>query len=359
MNRNMSRQKRTLIVLLIAAALIALAAVFLLLSSRLERMHDAAPEGAGLALSRSSADEVDARLTETGVSEENDSVEIATLFYNGQQYIYKERLTSLLILGIDDAELLESATARNQSQADFLLLAVFDPDSRECTLIQLNRDTMCDVPVLDADGNYVGLVNEQLALSHTYGNGMESSCENTVFAVSRLLYGVEISNYFALTMDAIPVLNDLVGGVTVTIEDDFSAVDPTLVMGETVTLTAENVEHFVRERWGIEEEPTNLNRMMRQRAYMYGLVEGLKEAVADDSSFVLAAYSAISKSLVTDCSIEELFDYADRFSGYTLREIVSPEGEAVLGEKFMEFYADEEDLQRLVLETFYAPVTEG
>ena len=356
MNRNMSRRKRTLIVLLIAVALVALVAVFLLLSSRFERMHDAAPEGAGLALSRSSTEEVDARLAETGLTEENDSVEIATLFYNGQQYAYKERLTSLLILGIDDAELAESAAARNQSQADFLLLAVFDPDSRECTLIQLNRDTMCDVPMLDADGNYIGLVNEQLALSHTYGNGMESSCENTVFAVSRLLYGVEIGNYFAVTMDAIPVLNDLVGGVTVTIEDDFSGVDPTLVMGETVTLTAENVEHFVRSRMNMVDDPTNIARMRRQRDYMTALFSSLSSAVKKDSAFVVEAYSAMAGSLVTDCSIDEMSDYSERFSGYTLSEIVTPEGESVKGEKFMEFYVDEAALQELVIETFYEPV---
>lgn len=354
----MSRRKRMLIAILIVLAVVILAALIITLSSRIERAYDAAPEGAGLALSRTSAAEADARLSEADIYEENDSAEIASLYYNGQAYSYNEKLSALLILGIDDPELTETDTLHNRSQADLLLLAVFDPDTKACTLIQLNRDTMCDVPALDVDGDYIGLMNEQLALAHTYGSGLEDSCENTVYAVSRLLYGIGIDNYFALTMDAIPILNDLVGGVTVTIEDDFSAVDPTLVKGETVTLTAENVENYVRSRMKMEEDPTNINRMKRQRTYMLGLVEALKKSVAQDAAFVIDAYSAIAGSLVTDCSIDELADYADRFSDYSLTEIVTPDGESAIGEKYMEFYVDERALQELVMEVFYTPVEE-
>ena len=355
MNQPMSRRKKRLIAILIVLAVVLLAALIITISSRIELAHDKAPEGAGLALSRTSAAEADARLMEAGVYEDNDSAEIASLYYNGQAYNYNENLSALLILGIDDPELTETDAGRNTSQADLLLLAVFDPEAKECTLIQLNRDTMCDVPALDVDGNYVGLMNQQLALAHTYGNGLEKSCENTVYAVSRFLYGIGIDNYFALTMDAIPVLNDLVGGVTVTVEDDFTGVDETLVKGETVTLSAENVEHYVRSRMSMKEDPTNLNRMKRQRTYMVGLVQALKEAAARDSSFVIDAYTAISQSLVTDCSIDELSDYTNRFSDYTLKSIVTPEGEAVQGEKYMEFYVDEEALQQLVVDTFYVP----
>lgn len=358
MNKPMSRRKKTLIAILTVIAVVVFAALIITIFSRIERAHDIAPDGAGMALSRMSTEEADARLSTEEAYESNDSAEIASLYYNGQAYVYNENLATLLILGIDDPELTETGTARNTSQADLLLLAVFDPDAKTCTLLQLNRDTMSDVPTLDADGNYVGLRNEQIALAHTYGNGLEKSCENTVYAVSHFLYGIGIDNYFALTMDAIPILNDLVGGVTVTIEDDFTGVDPTLIRGETVKLSAENVEHYVRSRMYMAEDPTNLNRMKRQRMYMVGLVDALKDAVEQDSSFVLEAYSAISQSLVTDCSIDELSDYADRFSGYTLADIRTTDGEAIKGDKYIEFYVDEAALQELVLDTFYTPVEE-
>lgn len=359
MRNPMSRRKRLLIAVLTVVLGIALLTGILLFFMRLEQKADMAPEGAGLALSRMSMEEAGETLAANGISADSTSeAEIPTVYYNGQQYVYNDSLSSLLILGIDDNELVETASVRNESQADFLLLAVFDPEERTCTLLQLNRDTMCDIPMLDAEGDYTGLMTGQLALAHTYGNGMENSCENTVYAVSRLLYGVTIENYFAVTMDAIPVLNDLVGGVTVTVEDDFTGVDDSLVQGETVKLTAENVEHFVRARMSMKDDPTNIARMRRQRTYMAGLFGALSKAYAQDSSFVVEVYSAIAGSLVTDCSIDEMADYAERFAGYTLSEIIAPEGEAVKGEQFMEFYVDEEALQQMIVETFYTPVEE-
>jgi len=153
----------------------------------------------------------------------------------------------------------------------------------------------------------------------------------------------------------VDAVNDLVGGVTVTVEDNFEGIDDTLIRGETVTLTAENVEHFVRARHDMVEDPTNINRMARQRVYMTGLFQGMKEAAASSSTFVLDAYNAVSGSLVTDCTIDKLNDYANRFSNYSLSEIVTPEGEAVRGEVYIEFYMDEEALQQLVIDTFYLP----
>ena len=46
---------------------------------------------------------------------------------------------------------------------------------------------------------------------------------------------------------------------------------------------------------------------------------------------------------------------AKKFKDYELREVLTPEGEYVMGEKFMEFYIDEEDLESIVLEYLYAP----
>lgn len=39
-----------------------------------------------------------------------------------------------------------------------------------------------------------------------------------------------------MSLDGISVLNDLAGGVTVTLEDDFSAEDPAMTRGTTLSL---------------------------------------------------------------------------------------------------------------------------
>ena len=49
-------------------------------------------------------------------------------------------------------------------------------------------------------------------------------------------------------MDGMALLNDYVGGVQVTVKDDFSQVDSSLIQGETITLTGEQALIFVLVR---------------------------------------------------------------------------------------------------------------
>ena len=78
-------------------------------------------------------------------------------------------------------------------QCDVLMLLINDPDAKKQTILQLDRDTMAEVEILDANGKQTGFTKiQQLYYSHTYGKGDEKSCENTVRAVSRLLGNIEI-----------------------------------------------------------------------------------------------------------------------------------------------------------------------
>ena len=337
------RRKKLLKPILISLAVIVGFALLVFGSSRLESVLAKRPDGAETAPSLSSRSE-------------NASDPIGIVTFEGRDYRPNDNLSVLLIIGVDDYGVTETDAGRNTSQSDFLTLALFDRDARIVRLVQLNRDTMTDVPVLDGNGELYGMTFQQLALAHTYGSGLEDSCENTEFAVSRLLYGVPIDNYFAVTMDVIPILNDLVGGVTVTIEDNFAGVDDSLALGSTITLTGSQAETYVRARRGMQDDPTNIARMRRQRIYMTGLAEGLSREAENGDSFVLDAYSAMSDYLVTDCTIDALCEYAEQFSDYTLEDIVTPEGESVRGEKNMEFYIDEQALQQLVIDLFYVPI---
>ena len=147
---------------------------------------------------------------------------------------------------------------------------------------------MTQIQILGVTGEPAGTFTGQLALAHTYGSGEEDSCENTVLAVSNLLYGMEIDHYVSLTMDGVALLNDLVGGVTVEVLDDFSGIDDSLVQGETVTLQGQQALTYVRSRGGLEDS-SNLHRMERQRQYLGALQQQLKAAVQQEDGFTLDA----------------------------------------------------------------------
>jgi hypothetical protein len=106
----------------------------------------------------------------------------------------------------------------------------------------------------------------------------------------------------------------------------------------------------------MQDDSSNLARMRRQRTYMTALTEAIRAKVKEDSSFALEMYSTLADYLVTDCAVDQLADYSSQLVDYTLTEIITPDGEAIKGEKYMEFYVDENALQQLVVDLFYVPV---
>lgn len=274
---------------------------------------------------------------------------------DGQWYAPRTDLETLLVIGVDKMEpLVSSGSYNNDGQADFLLLTIFDKTAKTTTILHINRDTMTDIPILGVTGEPAGTIFGQLALAHTYGDGLEDSCENTVKAVSMLLDGVKIDHYVGMTMGAVPLLNDMVGGVTVTVLDDFTGIDDSLVKGETITLQGEQALHYVRIRRGLEDS-TNLNRMKRQQQYLAALTEKI-ESLGDDFSPSFSQLDQLSEYIVSDCTIQQLSDISKRYAGYEMAEEMEDiKGEARQGTEFVEYYPDEAALQQQVLSLFYVP----
>lgn len=276
-----------------------------------------------------------------------------TIERDGIKYFPKQDIETFLVIGVDkEGPMTETAYAETDSMADAIMVIIFDKTKEKVDVVTLNRDTMTEVPVLGIDGKSAGTTTAQLAVSYAYGDGMEKSAENTKKAVSNLLYGIDIDHYVSLNMEAVKILNDAVGGVTVEVLDDFSMVDPDFTYGY-YTLHGDEALTFVRARKDVGEH-LNVNRMDRQVEYMENFYEELKVAVNEDAEFALNTYEELEPYMVTDCSATVLAAMLDRYNRYDLRDFVVPEGENKEGEKYMEFYLDEDAFERMVLEKFYA-----
>ncbi len=273
------------------------------------------------------------------------------LSYNGKQYAYKENLETILLLGLDKFSN-EDSGYNNDKQADFLMLLVIDHSAKACYPIHINRDSMVNIDVLGVAGDKIGTVKKQIALSHTYGNGREVSCRNAANAVSNMLFGVEIDHYVSVTMDAVSVYNDFVGGVEVEILDDFTGIDDAMVQGEVVKLTGDQALRYVRSRNGLDDS-TNNNRMKRQKQYLEALYEKSRALSAADEGFIQKAALKVTDYIVSDCSVNKLESLVKTISSYERSEIINFEGETIRGEEFMEFYPDEAMLKEVVVGCFY------
>lgn len=273
--------------------------------------------------------------------------------YNGVEYVKNEDVESFLILGLDKFEdAINNDSYNNDQRADFLMLLVFDNSEKKFTAVHLNRDTMVNMNVLGVAGQKIGTVNKQLALAHTYGNGRDVSCRNTADAVSELLNGVKVNHYLSITMDAVPILNDLLGGVEVTVLDDFSGIDDTLIKGETVTLHGDHALTYVRERYGLEDS-SNSTRMVRQRQYMTAVYDKAMLEIENDDNFVIEASSKLADYIVSDRSVNQLQEIAKKLSQYKFTEIETLEVESVVKDGLMEFRPDADSIDKIVFELFY------
>lgn len=285
----------------------------------------------------------------------NQGVDIETLNHKGEEYVLRENIETFLIMGLDKYHGTSvSDSYNNDQQADFLMLLVFDNDAKKCSAIHVNRDTMTGVNVLGVAGNKIDTVTKQIALAHTYGNGKDVSCRNTADAVSELLLGMRVNHYISLAMDSVMVMNDLVGGVEVTVLDDFTGIDETLVEGQTVTLFGEQALHYVRTRRGLEDS-SNSTRMKRQQQYINALFEKYTQCVEEDEEFIIDASLAMSDYIVSDRSVTQLQKLAEKFNEYEFVGISDFSGESVVGEQFMEFYPDKDSITEIVIDAFYEP----
>lgn len=272
--------------------------------------------------------------------------------FNGQTYQRKQDLKTYLIMGIDRDGPAKKGKNHTGGQADVQLLLVIDEANQTRQVLQINRDSIVDVPVLGATGSVINTQREQIALAHAYGDGTENSCRNAVRAVSGMLGNQPIDGYISLNMGGVRILNDFVGGVTVTIESDFSDVDPTLVMGSTITLNGEQAYHFIRSRKGVDDQ-TNLSRMVRHRAYLAGLAEKLQNLSQND---VIRCYDAVFDYLVTNLGSKTLVNLLETAKNCTDLGILTIQGESYIDSKGVNAYElDDTSLEQTILMLFYEP----
>lgn len=304
------------------------------------------------------------------VGKAKDGLAEGQVLYNGKVYQRNEDMITILLMGIDKETYTEVGGASWSEeegsklaggQADALFLLLLNPHNKQINLIAINRNSMADIDVFDAEGNYTGVFKKQIALQHGYGDGGEESCNRQVQAVSRMFHNIPIDSYAAVSMDAIPELNDAVGGVTVEVLDDivYPEYDMDLHQGDTVTLHGEKAYWYIRLR---NETAFNSNelRLQRQKQYMTAFAAAAKRQVSSDIRVAVQLFQLAQKYMVTDIDLSgftylatEALDYQfDVNNLYTLK------GETMQGNQFEEFYVDDDALQDLIIRLFYEQVKE-
>lgn len=296
---------------------------------------------------------------EAPTEEEAENWQEGWVKYQGQVYAYNEDILTFLFMGIDkrDGTVREVAEGTNGGQADALFLLVLDPRRKKASVIGINRNTMTEIDIYNEEGAYVDTVLAQIAVQHGFGNGVEESCGYQKEAVSRLFYRLPIHGYAAVNMSAIPELNDIIGGVDVTVLEDMTSAVPAFKEGAEVHLEGQDALSYVRYRdrdvFGSADQ-----RLARQRQYLTEFIKTARTAAGKDISAVVRLYQAAAPMMTTDITLDEAVYLASQALDYSLgsEDFHMLAGETVMGEQFEEYHIDETALYELILEIFYEPV---
>jgi len=276
--------------------------------------------------------------------------------YTYMDRIWKYRrndLTNILMIGVDWTEQKVPLSSRYRGQADFLQLVSIDKVGRTVSVIHIDRDTLTPIRIYGPFGDYAGERTTQICLSYAYGDTQQHSCENAVWAVSRLLGGIPIRGYMVMDAGGIAAVNDALGGVRVTLQDDFTHLDPEMAKGRTLTLRGRQAEYYVRGRIGVGAG-TNLSRMARQKTFAEGANERLLEGMARDMNYIGDVLERTAAHIATDLPRGWLINTAYASRAYARTGIHGISGIHGIGEDgFVTFTPDPDSLGELLTSFFF------
>lgn len=277
-----------------------------------------------------------------------------TVTYEGNKYVYNMSVKNYLIMGVDRQGKAQKAPDYvSGGQADAMFILCIDDLNKVVSIIPINRNTMTDISVCDLEGNYYGTFKAQICLQHGYGDGMKGSCQKTADAVSNLFYNVPINGYIAMNMDGMRVLNNMAGGVEVTVLDDldYESLSVHLVKGETKKLTDDEAYVYLRYR-DTGEFGTANERLLREQQYFLSLYSSLKTIAGGNSPKAMEMYDRLSDYVVSNVVFEEI---ADALLSYDFDEtrVYEIPGELVLGKKLEEFNIDKTTLYDVIIKIMY------
>lgn len=272
------------------------------------------------------------------------------IVYQNRNYYYNYELLTFLVMGIfteEDKEPLEG-------EADAEFLCVFNPGTKELSVIGLNRNSMVDIDFYNDEGIYLVRQKAQLTLQHGFGINKEQGSALQVAAVQRLMRGIPINGHVTVDMQVVEQMNHAVGGVSVTVLEDLTEIDETFVQGDEVCLSDEQAFWYVKYRnpfiYGTADR-----RLQRDIQFLQGFADKAIDKIHEDFMFPYHLYKECGEHVYTNISQDRIAMLLMLAKDCEVKDIrfYNLPGETKLGEKYEEFYVDEQQLLDMIVDIFY------
>lgn len=283
--------------------------------------------------------------------------------YEDKVYAYNHDLINILCMGIDSYESLEKDAAQSErGQADAVYLISLNTKTRDVKVLSIPRDIMVPIEIYDASGKRIATQSAQLTLQYAYGKSEKESCKLMSQRVSDLLGNIPIHRYCALNFNAIPYMNDAVGGIEVTMDPNYvdaslATTSPDFRPGNTVLLQGGMSLNYLHIR-DITTYASAAERMERQKNYIRKYIEKAKVMIKQEPKIIFQMYKVLDVNMITDINNTELLSLATYLKNmkFEADDIVSLNGTRIKGEKYEEVYIDDEETRKVLTEVFFEEV---
>ncbi len=264
------------------------------------------------------------------------------IYHDGKAYHYNDTLVNLLLIGVDRNE-----GSTDHKQADALYLLSINSTEQTVRVINISRNAMCDIAILDTDGNVYGTEHKQICLSYAYGSTPDVSAKNTVRAVSNLLYDIPIHGYYALHLSTVSDLVDLVGGVTVTVPRDVTAHSLRDKLGQTTRLNGVETIGFLQSRGD-----SNGPRAERQQQFIAAYKTAAFKQLKRDITLPVKMLNIVNKNASTNLDLSGMLYLATEALGWPI-EFAGVPGTYSSEHGPETFTVDEAALKTVIIDNFY------
>ena len=135
-------------------------------------------------------------------------------------------------------------------------------------------------------------------------------------------------------------MNQALGGVTVTVEDQITAWAMNVEVGSEVQLTWDNISVFIRTR-DKQESESAYERTLRYKEFITAFMEQGMEVVKKDPGVVLTLLDILEGHIITDLKVSDIVSLSTHFVGMSMEDIRyhTLEGNTIIGaDGYAEFY---------------------
>lgn len=271
----------------------------------------------------------------------------STVEFEGKEYHRKDKISTVLFLGVDYGSEPSEGNMGTGPHSDTMILFILDDAAKTIQALMISRDTMTEVDLYKANGDYAFSGVMQITMQYTFGDSPRRACYLTKKTVSELLYEQRIDSCMALYLTGLGQIVDGMGGLELTMPDDYTYIDERFTEGATVMLSGEDAEKFIRNR-DTDSFGSNNVRMDRQFELVKQLFETLRQK--GGASYMEEMLEMAGDYVESDVDADTI----QKFATYQfVDEQLRLPGEDVEGEYHDEFYVDDQELQKLLLSLFY------